>query len=128
MARGFDSSKLPSAVQEERAWVAVERVACVRIAVPTNKPNRPCATGYLRGTILSKPGRFARTRPCRVDTRGGEARTYKIANLRGLTRKTGVNMRPMQVANMAKAARSRPPNTSNRSHRLTGGIGQRRWT
>lgn len=58
--------------------------------------------------------------------RGCEGRqiTHKMANLRGLTKKTGVNMRPMHVANMAKAARSRPPKTSNRSHRLTAGIGQ----
>lgn len=48
-----------------------------------------------------------------------------MANLRGLTIKRGVNMRPIQTANMAKAARSRPPNTSNRSHRLTVDIGQR---
>jgi hypothetical protein len=43
--------------------------------------------------------------------------------LRGLSRKTGVNIRPIQVANIAKAARSSPPKTSKRSHRLTGGIG-----
>jgi hypothetical protein len=49
-----------------------------------------------------------------------------MANLRGLTRKTGVNMRPMQTANNAKAASRRPPKTSNRSHRLTMNIGQRR--
>ena len=52
-----------------------------------------------------------------------ELRTYKMANLRGLSRKTGVNIRPMQVANIAKAASSRPPNTSSRSHRLTAGSG-----
>ncbi|KAH8628485.1 hypothetical protein IG631_15742 [Alternaria alternata] len=48
-----------------------------------------------------------------------------MANLRGLSRKTGVNIRPMQVANIAKAASSRPPNTSSRSHRLTAGSSQR---
>ena len=53
----------------------------------------------------------------------GELRTYKMANLRGLSRKTGVNIRPIQVANIAKAAMSSPPNTSNRSHRLTAGMG-----
>jgi hypothetical protein len=52
-----------------------------------------------------------------------ELRTYKMANLRGLSRKTGVNIRPIQVANIAKAARSSPPKTSKRSHRLTGGMG-----
>jgi hypothetical protein len=49
-------------------------------------------------------------------------RTYNMANLRGLTIKRGVNMSPIQVANMAKAARSRPPKTSKRSHRLTTSI------
>jgi hypothetical protein len=49
-----------------------------------------------------------------------------MANLRGLTRKTGVNMRPMHTANNAKAASRRPPKTSNRSQRLTVNIGQRR--
>ena len=38
--------------------------------------------------------------------RQDELRTYKMANLRGLSRKTGVNIRPMQVANIAKAASS----------------------
>jgi hypothetical protein len=47
-----------------------------------------------------------------------------MANLRGLTIKTGVNMSPMQTANIAKAAMSSPPKTSNRSHRLTANIGQ----
>jgi hypothetical protein len=45
--------------------------------------------------------------------------------------KMGVNMRPMHVANMAKAASSSPPNTSKRSQRLTADIGQpsilRKW-
>lgn len=74
-----------------------------------------------------------------IDSRGGlqgaldwlrreVQRTYKMANLRGLTMKTGVNMSPMQVANIAKAASSRPPKTSNLSHRLTAGIGQQRST
>jgi hypothetical protein len=48
--------------------------------------------------------------------------TYKMANLRGRTIKTGVNMSPMQIANIAKAASKRPPKTSNRSHRLTGHV------
>lgn len=39
---------------------------------------------------------------------------------------TGVNMSPMQIANIAKAATRRPPKTSSRSHRLTVKIGQRR--
>jgi hypothetical protein len=47
-----------------------------------------------------------------------------MANLRGLRRNTGVNIKPMQVANMAKAASRSPPKTSNRSHRLTAGNGQ----
>lgn len=38
--------------------------------------------------------------------------------------KTGVNMSPIQVANIAAAASSRPPKTSRRSHRLTAGICQ----
>lgn len=48
--------------------------------------------------------------------------TYNMANFRGLTIKTGVNMSPMQVANMAAAASSRPPKTSSRSHRLTADV------
>jgi hypothetical protein len=35
--------------------------------------------------------------------------TYKMANLPGLTRKMGVNIRPIQIANNAKAATKRPP-------------------
>jgi hypothetical protein len=46
-----------------------------------------------------------------------------MANLRGFTIKTGVNMRPIQVANIAKAAMSSPPKTSSRSHRLTADVG-----
>lgn len=38
--------------------------------------------------------------------------------------KTGVNMSPMHVANIAKAANSSPPKTSRRSHRLTAGCQQ----
>ena len=52
----------------------------------------------------------------------GMRRTYKMANLRGLTMKMGVNMRPMQVANMARAASRRPPKTSSRSHLLTAAL------
>lgn len=51
-----------------------------------------------------------------------------MANLRGFTMKMGVNISPMQVANIAKAASRRPPKTSSRSHRLTVGIGQQRGT
>jgi hypothetical protein len=47
--------------------------------------------------------------------------------LRGLTIKTGVNMRPIQVANIAKAASSSPPKTSSRSHRLTAAMCQQRY-
>jgi hypothetical protein len=52
--------------------------------------------------------------------------TYRMANLRGRTIKMGVNMSPMQVANIAKAASSSPPKTSSRSHRLTAATSQQR--
>lgn len=51
--------------------------------------------------------------------------TYRMANLRGLTMNTGVNMSAMQVANIAAAASSKPPKTSKRSQRLTMCICQR---
>ena len=55
-------------------------------------------------------------------------KTYKMANLRGLTMNMGVNISPIQVANIAKAASKRPPNTSSRSHRLTTDSCQQRST
>jgi len=82
------------------------RATCVRIAVPASTHVASWTDG----------------RDCRTDsaqatrTRGP---THKIANLRGRSRKTGVNMRPILVANKARAASNRPPNTSKRSHRLT---------
>ena len=63
------------------------------------------------------PGQSAR----RTLVDGGQrnAKTYRMANLRGLTMKSGVNISAMQVANSAKAASISPPKTSMRSHRLT---------
>jgi hypothetical protein len=85
-----------------------------------------CATVHLpRGDfITTRDGEAVR----RGDLTGCRKRqgTYKIANFRGLTMKTGVNISPIQIANIAKAASRRPPKTSNRSHRLTVNIGQRR--
>ena len=49
----------------------------------------------------------------------GNAKTYRMANFLGLTRKMGVNINAKHVANIAKAARLRPPKTSSRSHLLT---------
>jgi len=42
-----------------------------------------------------------------------------MANFLGITRKMGVNIKAKHVANIAKAARLRPPKTSSRSHLLT---------
>lgn len=42
-----------------------------------------------------------------------------MANFAGFARKRGVNISPKHVANIAKAARLSPPNTSRRSHLLT---------
>lgn len=44
---------------------------------------------------------------------------HRMANFLGLTRKMGVNINAKHVANIAKAARLRPPKTSSRSHLLS---------
>jgi hypothetical protein len=57
---------------------------------------------------------------CTRLTRGTEKLpTYSTANLRGFTTKTPVGISAKHITNIAAAAILRPPNKSNRSHRLT---------
>jgi hypothetical protein len=82
-----------------------------------------CHCPFAQGGLVV--GRKAVCRAHMNGCKGGQG-TYKMANLRGLTMKMGVNISPMQVANNAKAAIKRPPKTSNRSHLLTASVGQQR--
>jgi hypothetical protein len=83
---------------------------------------RHCPSASSRYEVVMEWEATASSATVAAPTRKGAHVTYNMANFRGLTIKTGVNMSPIQVANMAAAASSRPPKTSSRSHRLTADV------